>query len=271
MGLPPDAFRVTDVNLISPPALSADDEPLSVAILIDTSSSMQAPDVKEVGRAKPIIDAINHFLELSNPGNEYFVMTFDRDAQVVLDWRQGKKLPSLDVLPPKDPHLTALYDAGAAALTKLKEGHHNKRVVLLFSDGLDSGSKTRYADLRRSLERTDVLIYAFAPRAGGHLTTDLNGILRAMVTREGEHVLGEMVQATGGFVYYPGTTRELMVAAERIAIEVRHQYRLTFRLKSGGSGAPVLHRTKLEVTPPANVAAEHRKLNVRVRRGYYAP
>jgi hypothetical protein len=115
-----------------------------------------------------------------------------------------------------------------------------------------------------------VLIYAFAPRAE-HFTTDLTGILRGMITREGEQVLGEMVQATGGFVYYPETTRELTSAAERIAIEVRHQYRLTFRVRSAGSGAAVWRRTKLEVTAPSNASAEHRKLNVRVRRGYYAP
>jgi len=269
IGLAPEAFKIADVNLVHPPTLSPDDEPLSVAILIDTSASMQDPEVKEVARANPIIEAVNRFLELSNPKNEYFVMTFDRVPQILLDWRQDKKLPLVDVLPATDKHLTALYDACSATLTKFKEAHHDKRAVLLFSDGLDSGSKTRYADLLRNLERTDVLVYALAPRAE-HLTSDLKGILWGMITREGEQILGEMVQATGGFVYYPETRRELAAAAERIAVEMRHQYRLTFRAKSTGSQAATLQRTKLEVTIPANAPAEMRKLKVRTRR-YYAP
>jgi Ca-activated chloride channel homolog len=264
MGLPAESFNLIDGKAIPATHVNDPDEPLSVGILIDTSSSMQDPEVQGVARPEPLKQAVARFLEVSNPKNEYFVMTFDKDPQLLLDWRQGK-LPDAEIAPPRDKHLTALYDACAAALAKLKDAHHEKHVIVLFSDGLDSGSKTRYDDLRRQLSRTDVIMYAVDPRAV-HYGWTWEAILKDKLSHEGQDVLAELIRITGGFVYFPETRAQLEVAAERIAVELRHQYRIAFR--PNVSPADKSHRVKLEVTAPPNAPANFRNLRVRTRREY---
>ena len=251
--------------------LSETDEPISIGILIDTSASMQDPAIQEFGSPKPITEAVAHFLELSNPNDEYFVMTFDKDPQVLIDWRKGKTLPQVEIAPPRDKHLTALYDACAGALDKFKEAHYPKRAIVLFSDGMDSGSNTRYVDLRRQLERTDVIVYVVSPRKHYMASADITALLREVIDREVQEVLGEIVQISGGLVYYTESRRELADAVERIAIEMRHQYRLAFQLASTGAGGNTWRRLKLEVVTPSNTPHKLSKLKVRTRRGYFGP
>jgi hypothetical protein len=91
------------------------------------------------------------------------------------------------------------------------------------------------------------------------------------VYRDIQKILEQMVEITGGLAYYPESKGELGNAAERIAVEMRHQYRLTFPLVTAGPTAKKPHHIKLEVTTPSNVPNKLRKLRVRTRRDFYAP
>ena len=261
---------MTEGKPAHPAGMNQTDEPLSIGILIDSSGSMQEPDIQEIASSKLIIEAVRHFLDLSNPDNEYFVMTFDKDIQMLTDWRKGK-LPEVEIAPPADKHVTTLYDACSSALNKFNEAHYPKRAIVLFSDGLDGGSKTQFPDLRRELERTDVLLYVVAPRRHYMVSSDIKTLLRDAVYRDIQKILEQMVEITGGLAYYPESKGELGNAAERIAVEMRHQYRLTFPLVTAGGAAKKPHHIKLEVTTPSNVPNKLRKLRVRTRRDFYAP
>ena len=50
MGLPAESFTLMDGKPMSPTRVNDPDEPLSVGILVDTSGSMQEPEVQGVAR-----------------------------------------------------------------------------------------------------------------------------------------------------------------------------------------------------------------------------
>jgi VWFA-related protein len=79
------------------------------------------------------------------------------------------------------------------------------------------------------------------------------------------HVLKELAKATGGDAFFPESTKEVLEICQRIALEIRSQYTITYvssNKKQDGS-----HRgIKVKVQAP-----DHGHLTVRARSGYYAP
>jgi VWFA-related protein len=269
MGLSPDAFEISNEKAVKTASFHEMDEPMSIGILIDTSSSMQEPELQEFARPKPITEAVAYFLKLGNPANEYFLIAFDKTTKLLADWQSGKSLPSAENTSPGERGFTVLYDACLAALDKLKQAHHSKQALLIFSDGLDSKSQHRFAELRRAVERNDVLVYAIAPR-GVAYPTGLKAVILGMQDREAHAVLGELAEITGGFVYFPETKQQLEVAAERIAIEMRHQYRFAFQ-PDNARIAGKSYRLKVQVKPPPGAPDQYQNVRVRTRRAYFAP
>jgi hypothetical protein len=66
------------------------DEPVSVVLLVDTSRSMQ-------GRLSFIKEAFSSFIKAGNQENEYAIMSFAVDSQILLDWTRDANAV-LDVL-----------------------------------------------------------------------------------------------------------------------------------------------------------------------------
>lgn len=264
MGLTREAFIVTDEGTGRPVSVfRSADEPMSIAILVDTSGSMQMPDVQEIGRPKPIWGAIARFIELGNTRNEYFLASFDERYRELHGWSSGNVL--LASKPEINPEKkgTALYDACLAALAKLETGRYEKRVMLLFSDGIDATSKNKYSELIRVLRKQDVLVYAVGPRQifGGPFTPF------KIVMKEGEKFLAGLTSLTGGMGFVPENKKEFERVVEQIAIELRHQYRLGF------SAAQLLpankpRRLKLKITLPPDTPPNFSKLTIRNRQTY---
>jgi Ca-activated chloride channel family protein len=269
MGLTSDAFKVTDENRAVPVKLfGKTDEPMGIGILVDTSSSMQLPEAQAVARPKPIGEAVVHFLELANAENEYFLMAFDESPRVLVDWNQAKELSNQKITITEAKKMTALYDSCFAAVEKLNHAHRAKRSLILFSDGLDSISKRRYLELRRLLRGTDVVLYAIAPRIS-YNRSDILALFGSALSREGQTVLVELAEITGGAVFYPENKEQLNRAVEQIAIEMRHQYRIGFQTGPAGV-ADKWHRIRVKVEPPPDAPSEFRKLTVRARQGFYS-
>ena len=138
MGLTRDVFTITDEKVARPiSSFNDSEEPMSIGILIDTSGSMQQPEAREVARAEPISGALQRFLELGNPDNEYFVASFDAGFRMLSDWQNAKGLIANKPVIAQEKKETALYDACFAALDRLGSGRYQKRALILFSDGLD--------------------------------------------------------------------------------------------------------------------------------------
>ena len=235
--------------------------PASIGILIDTSGSIHKYDKKlMVSFKQNLKDGLERFVQLGHPGNEYFVMTFNKDTELLQDWTSEH--PSitnkLDALEFKG--LTRLYDAIPKAIEKVGQGRHARHVLVIISDGNDSDSKSGQKQAREALKRSDVLLYAVG-------VVDLN---YRYMAEEGERVLTEFSQNSGGrplysihFAKAPAFTEAL----ELFALELRNQYQLVINAAEAASKEK-WH--KLNVTVARNdPSGRPQKLIVRARQGYY--
>lgn len=241
------------------------DEPLSLGVLLDMSGSVYNP--KDSRTLKWVREALSRFLKLSRASNEYFLVGFNTHPQVLSDWSPegAALLKSLDAV--KLEGETAFHDACLLGIEKVKGGRHNKRVLLIISDGEDTASKRKFDEVRLLLKRMDVLAYAVGMGAvdPGALSSFTRPVGEAIPP--GMRALNEMALTSGGRVFYPQSTGELNAALELIALELRRQYRVGFSpARQGSDGA--WHEVKVRVTAPLNAPWEFRNLSARTRVGY---
>jgi VWFA-related protein len=127
--------------------------PVSVGILLDTSGSM-------AGKMRAASAAVERFLHNIHADDDIFLMTFAREITLEQDFtsdrkRLAKALTSLNV-----GGGTFLYDGLKQAIEKVEKGRHDKRAVLVISDGIDSGSKASTLDaLLQTIRGAEVLVY----------------------------------------------------------------------------------------------------------------
>jgi Ca-activated chloride channel family protein len=243
-------FSVTDNKIPQEIGFFSDaDLPVSVGIVFDVSGSMSG---KKIERAK---EALSSFIQTSHPDDEYFLIGFSSQPQLLLDKsRDGEAV--IKKLSLVEPHgSTALFDASYLALERVTRGVYPKRVILIISDGQDNNSRYTFSDLRRSLMESDVAVYAIGINVGV-------GVGPAMY---GNLVLDELASVSGGKVFFPRNSTQMTEVLEQIALELRHQYSIGYR-PSNFTVDGKWHRVRVKVMPPR----ELKRVFVRSREGYYA-
>ena len=108
---------------------------------------------------------------------------------------------------------TALFDATYLAIEKVRQGRHQKKVVLIFSDGEENSSRYSGREVRSLLRENDVQVYAF-------------GV--AGMSGEGVPTLRFLAEPTGGQVYFPFGPFATDLTFERLALILRRQYTLGY-------------------------------------------
>jgi len=251
-GLNKNAFTIIDNNQEQEIQFFSDsDAPVSVGILFDVSGSMGGDKVIKAQKA------LSRFIATSHPSDEYFLIGFNSRAQLLLDrTRDGdavlRKLTM--VKPQKD---TALYDAVYLGVERVTRGSHQKRALLIISDGQDNASRYNFGEVRRLMKETDVVTYAIGIMDGGDSVSALG--------LQGQAYLDEISAVTGGTAFYPRTDVEMDEIFERIALELRHQYSIGYTPKDFQPDGK-WRKVKVKVKPPRGLP----RLTVRGRDGYYA-
>lgn len=230
---------------------SDEDAPVSVGILFDVSGSMSG---EKISKAR---QALSKFIGTSHPMDEYFLIAFNKRAQLLLDrTRNGEAvLDKLTYIQPKDN--TALYDAVYLGVDRVTRGAHQKRAMIVISDGQDNASRYTFSDVRKQLKESDVVVYGIGILNGG----DYSGAEGV----RGQAFLDELTSVTGGKSFYPQTNVEMDEIFERIALELRHQYSVGFRPQDFTNDGK-WRKLKVKVKPPRGLP----RLFVRTREGYYA-
>jgi Ca-activated chloride channel homolog len=230
---------------------SDEDSPVSVGILFDVSGSMSG---EKIAKAR---EALSKFIDVSHPMDEYFLIAFNKRAQLLLDrTRDGKAvLDKLTLVQPKDN--TALYDAVYLGADRVMRGAHQKRAMIIISDGQDNNSRYTFSDVRKQLKESDISVYAIGILGGGDMGS-MDGI-------KGQAYLDELTGVTGGRSFYPQTNAELDEIFERIAIELRHQYSIGYR-PANFTNDGKWRKLKVKVKPRRGMP----RLFLRTREGYYA-
>jgi Ca-activated chloride channel family protein len=191
-------------------------QPITVVVMLDTSASM-------TGNLKLLTQAAEAFLMRLLPEDKGRVGAFNDKIQFASEFTSNRDsligaLKDLDFGNP-----TRLYDAIDASITELKE-FDGRRVVLVFTDGDDTGSRTGSGDVLDRARQDEVMIYAI-----GLQTDYFNGVQR--VRTKPDRSLRRLAEETGGGYFELEKTTELSPTFTRVAQELHSQYVLGFSPK----------------------------------------
>jgi Ca-activated chloride channel family protein len=229
---------------------SDDDRPASVGIIFDLSGSMN----NKISRAR---EAIKAFIDTCHDQDDFFLVGFNERATLLAELSDGQSvLNKLSLAEPRGQ--TALYDAAYLGVEKVKEGRHDKRAVLIVSDGQDNASRYDYGELRKLLKEADVQVYCIGITEEG---ADAGSIL----DRQGRVVLEEIARTTGGMAFFPSSFAELEDSVTRIALTLRHQYSIGY-IPYNEQRDGKWRKIKVRVNAPKGLPS----LVVRAKEGYYA-
>lgn len=251
-GLSKNAFTVTDNDREQDIVFFSDsDAPISIGILFDVSGSMSGTKIR---RART---ALERFIRTSHPNDEYFLIAFNSRAQLLTDrTRDGDAvLRKLTLIQPRSN--TALYDAVYLGIERVTRGSHQKRALLIISDGQDNASRYNFNEVRRLMREADVITYAVGIIDRADAMSGLG--------MQGQAFLEELTSVTGGKAFFPGTDVEMDEIFERIALELRHQYSIGY-IPTDFQPDGKWRKVKVRVKPPRGLP----RLSVRSREGYYA-
>ena len=223
--------------------------PLRVGILLDVSSSV-APSFKTEQKAASV------FLQkVMRPGyDQAFVVTFDKNVHLLQDWTSDPQAVFAKVRGLQAAGDTALYDAVTFACNKLRQKPAEmiaRPVIILITDGEDTASVASLLDAEQVAARSEVILFALS-----------TNVVTPGYYPKGEAVLDLLSGPTGGRILPARESFQLANAFGQIEQALRSEYVVGYQpadLKPDGSFRPV------EVLPLKN------KLQVRARRGYYAP
>jgi Ca-activated chloride channel family protein len=134
---------------------SAQRVPVSLGVVLDTSGSMAGEKIDAATAA------LNRFLlELLDRDDEVFLYRFDDEPHLVQGWTTDRRQVSrsLERLPTHGG--TAMYDTLAAALPLAAQGRHQKKALVIISDGNDTSSSVSARDVRNQIQALEMLVYA---------------------------------------------------------------------------------------------------------------
>jgi Ca-activated chloride channel family protein len=126
--------------------------PVSVGVLLDTSGSMDR-------KIRTAVEAVERFSRRIHQNDEIFLITFSGHPVLRQDFTDDRDKFSQALKHINATGGTALYDALTEGLTKIREGRHSKRAILLITDGQDTASAAKLNDVLETVRESDLLIY----------------------------------------------------------------------------------------------------------------
>lgn len=235
-GLTKDDFEVHDEGRPAPiTVFSSDPQPITVAVLLDMSGSMESHFLR-------VREATRHLIDALAAGDRARIGTFGAEVALSPHLTGDKRILQRVLAEELWPGgRTPLWEAVVAAMRSL-DRESGRRVVLAVTDGFDSDDGP-VGEARRRAERDGFMIYAIG----------LEGSLL-------EEELLDLAERTGGGHFVLERNAELTAAMTRVIEELRHQYLIGF---SPGVADGRMHRLQVRVN--------RERMSVRARRQYRAP
>lgn len=134
---------------------SADRVPVSLGVVLDTSGSMAGEKIED---AKSALDRFVY--DLLDTRDEVFLYRFSDHPELVQDWTTDRSLLARSMSRISPNGGTAMYDAIVEAIPRASEGRHQKKAIVVISDGNDTSSIASLSDARDRVRGSDVLVYA---------------------------------------------------------------------------------------------------------------
>ncbi len=246
------------------------DLPLRIGMLLDTSNSIRDRLQFEQDAAVGFL-----FSVLRRGKDQSFLMTFDDQPYVAQDYTDDGGRLRDEIMKMRAGGGTAVYDAIYKACRDLLSHPPRpagdrpdvvRRVMVLISDGDDNLSDRTRAEAIEMAQRTSVVIYTISTSTQWVTLTQNNerekSGNRKLHLTEGDQILRDIAEETGGRAFFPYHVDDLDQSFQDIGDELRSQYSLAYNPSNYVSNGKY-HKIRIEVP-------EHKSMQVRARRGYYA-
>jgi Ca-activated chloride channel family protein len=240
--------REQDLQLFAPAVDPAEREELALnlGMLFDTSSSMRENLKLSQHSAIRFLDAIPRAKDL-------ILVFFDSDIRISRYNSENQQGIFERILDSESTGYTALCDAVAVYVSRAM-GTPGRKVLLIFSDGVDNRSSTSASDVTWLVRSTNVTIYPVAFPLKQRVNADDEVRARAF--------LGRLARLSGGEVFRPDEAGDLADIYTQILDELSSQYVLGY-VSDNPKRDGKYRKLEVEVARPG--------LRVRHRPGYNAP
>ena len=225
--------------------------PVRVALLFDVSGSMRLASRLEEARqaARHLLSA----MRLNDGFDEAAVYSFDMNLQSLQPFTADSGAIESAISRVEPYGQTSLYDAvadTARGVAATGPGDRHRRAVVVFTDGLDTSSLLKPAEVSAIASGIDVPVYVVTVLSQGERDRE--------DSRDEENPLRSLARWTGGDLFVTSAPAHESIAARQIVDELRHQYVLAFSASAVAGWRPLDVKTK------------DRDLTVRARSGYTA-
>jgi Ca-activated chloride channel family protein len=215
-----------------------DDGPISIGIILDISGSVR----NKVAEAR---QAVNEFIRLSSPKDEFFLITFKDEPELVRPFTTKVDDIESDLQAVQPSGWTALYDAMVMGIHQMKRASWNRRVLLVLSDGGDNNSRYTEAEVKNLVREANVRIFSISVQS--HTP-----------------VLDKLAAESGGHGYRVPRLEELPEAIATLSAEAHAEYVLGYTPPERPQDGKY-HVVKVEASQPPGEP----RIHVSWRHGYY--
>ncbi len=221
------------------------DLPLSIGLLVDTSSSVKIKlDFEKEAAADFIFSVLR-------PTDKALLLEFDTGVTLLHDFTSNPNDLVREVESLRAGGSTSLNDAIFLVCEQKMLETTGRKALVILSDGADVSSQVGFEEALRIALQSESAIYAISTTRFG-----------ADIDHEGDRALGQFAETTGGRAYFPYSVNELGTAFQAINEELRNQYNLAYTTTNKAQDGSF---RKLEIK------VKRGDTRVYYRKGYYAP
>jgi Ca-activated chloride channel homolog len=240
-GLRKQDFRLLEDGVEQPLAnLFVEDGPISIGIILDISGSVR----NKVAEAR---QAVIEFLRLSSPKDEFFLITFKDEPELVRSFTTNVDDIESDLQAVQPRGWTALYDAMVMGIQQMKRASRDRRVLLVLSDGGDNNSRYTKAEVKNLVREANVRIFSISVQS--HTPA-----------------LDMLAAESGGHGYRVPKLEELPETIATLSAEAHAEYVLGYTPPERPQDGKY-HVVKVEIPQPPSEPRVH----ISWRHGYYGP
>ena len=222
--------------------------PLTLALLVDTSQSV-APKLKFEQDA-----ATAFFQSVLRDRDRAMLVEFDSGVTMIQDFTNDPNKMAKQIKSLRAAGGTALYDAVYLSCDEKLIREVGRKAMVILSDGEDQSSKMTFDQALEMALKAEATIFSISINRGGFFGVG--------DTKNGDRVLKQMAEETGGRSFFPFKVDELDDAFRQINQELRSQYNIGY----------LSTNTKRDGTyRKVEIKSAEKGLKLSYRRGYYAP
>lgn len=251
------------------------DRPLSIALLIDVSSSEERTLPDEKAAARSFIETIvrsnkdlaaiipftdRAFLEQRLTANVLNIYKALERVEIAAPSYSGSGPPISGIasgsgLAEPREGTTAIWDAVSVTASEILASNRGprRRAIILLTDGQDNSSRMRDTDAINAALQAETVIYAI-------------GIGEDKIAGGYRETLTSIADRTGGRAFFPKKGADLHTAFEQIQDELRSQYLIAYS-SSNKNRDGSFRKTRIEIVNPE---LRKEQLKLRYRPGYFA-